>query len=284
MARIISLRLTIFIIGFLLLFALRLGYGYVSLPNGVEVQQYQPRFGADLGFALSRNNYAGQKSGLAGTPSAAAVDQRYEKVASLGVASDDFDRDEDTLRGIATDAGALIQHEQLFGLTGGRQLQLALGVAPAQFDSVIMQLRDIGRLESFQVNKIDKTNEYRQLLAQQASLVKSLENLVALKSRDAELSDFMALEAQILSLENQIQSLGVSVGEFDSEFEFVTIKLAMREVPAPAVRFISFLSRAKVAVEWAVPVYLGLCFTFFLFAAGLWVLSAALRIFRQNQP
>ena len=42
-----------------------------------------------------------------------------------------------------------------------------------------------------------------------------------LKEFDAELADLIALETRILDLETQIQNLGVSVGEFDSEFEFV---------------------------------------------------------------
>ena len=209
------------------------------------------------------------------------MDQRYEKVATLGMVSDSFEDDEVRLRNLAKEAEALIQHEQAFGLTGRRQLQLALGVNPARFDEVIEQVRAIGRAVSFQVDKTDKTNEYRQLLAQQASLQNSLDNLVALKSRDADLSDLVALETRILDLESQIQSLGVSVGEFDSEFEFVTIKLTMREVAAPQRRNISVMQRTKVALEWAVMYYLGLMATLFFFTVVAVLGTLTLRWLRQ---
>ena len=94
-----------------------------------------------------------------------------------------------------------------------------------------------------------------------------------LKARDAELDDLIALESRILDLENQIQALGVSVGEFDSEFEFVTIKLTLSEVRPPVERFIPLLKRAKVALEWTIYASLGIAAAlfFFVLAAVLFV-------------
>lgn len=268
---------------FLALFALRLGFGYVSQPNG-EVLTTPNYSNESYDFELSRKNYAGQnaaKSSLGAMP--ASVDQRFEKVAALGLSSSDFDADESRLRHLAETADALIQHEQAFGLAGRRQLQLALGVPPDNFDSTITEIRNIGRLTGFQVNKLDKTNEYRALLAQQISLQKSRDNLVALKSRDADLAALIALETRILELENEIQSLGVSVGEFDSEFEFVTIKLTLFETAAPTIRNLSLLYRSKVAVEWAVLATMGLMAAFVAFLGGLALFAVVAREFRKTK-
>jgi len=133
------------------------------------------------------------------------------------------------------------------------------------------------------VNKIDKTNEYRALLAQQVSLQKSRDNLISLKSRDADLAALIALEGQILNLETQIQNLGVSVGEFDSEFEFVTIKLTMVETKPDALRNLSLLYRAKVALEWSVLAMMGLCVAFVAFMAGLALLAFVSREMRSRK-
>lgn len=259
-------RLALFLLGFVVFFCLRLGYGYVTSPNGEPIGQslYQPQ--SSYNFEISRKNYAGQKGGGSVGPS--AVDQRYEKVATLGQVTSTFDADEARVRDFASEAGALIQHELAFGLEGRRQLQLALGVAPDDFEGAIETLRGVGRAVSFQVNKTDKTNEYRELLARQESLKTARDNLMALKSREAELGDLIALEARILELESQIQSLGVSVGEFDSEFEFVTVKLTLSEVAPERLRDISFMRRAKTALEWAVQFYALLCVAFALFALG----------------
>ena len=265
---------------FFVLFLLRLGYGYATQPNGVIIEQDVTQSALGYDFELSRKNYAGQKQSAAG-PGPQSVDQRYEKVATLGQVSAQFDEDEAKLRALADTAQALIQHEQAFGLTGRRQLQLALGVPPDAFDAVIGQIREIGKPVSFQVNKTDKTNEYRALLAQQEGLKKSRDNLRALQARDADLADLIALESRILELENQIQALGVSVGEFDSEFEFVTVKLTLSEVRPAVERFIPLVRRAKVALEWTIWASLALSAAFFLFLLGLALLVHVLQMSRR---
>ena len=267
MKTILTRSALIFFLGFMALFLLRLGYGYATQPNGEVIEQGYVQDSLGYDFELSRKNYAGQKSRAVG-PGPQSVDQRYEKVATLGQSSHAFENDEARVRAVAKAVEALIQHEQAFGLEGRRQLQLALGVPPETFDEVIGQLKDIGKPISFQVNKTDKTNEYRALLAQQESLKKSRDNLHALQARDAELGDLIALESRILELENQIQSLGVSVGEFDSEFEFVTIKLTLSELRSPAERFIPLLKRVKVALEWTIWASLAISAAFFLFLLG----------------
>ena len=141
----------------------RLMYGYVTKPNGQPYRQAVSYAGNNsYGFELSKRNYAGQKKG-ARNIGPTAVDQRFEKIATLGIASSDFDHDEARVRSVGKDAEALIQHEQAFGLKGRRQLQLAFGVSPDRFDNVIVELRDVGTAIGFQVNKVDKTNEYRTL-------------------------------------------------------------------------------------------------------------------------
>lgn len=280
MKTVFARRFGLFVLGFVALFLFRLAYGYVSQPNGEVINQGYGMAQVSSDFELSRKNYAGQKKG-GGGGGPTSVDQRYEKIATLGLVSDMFDEDEARVRAIAKTAEALMQHEQAYGLKGQRRLQLAIGVNPALFDEVIGQVRAIGKAVSFQVNKSDKTNEYQELLARQESLRKSRDNLVALKSREAELGDLIALESRILDLESQIQSLGVSVGEFDAEYEFVTIKLTMREVPAPVRRNIGLMARSKVAIEWAVRYYVGLMAAFFLFATAAFLGMLALRWLRQ---
>ncbi|MHA3913747.1 DUF4349 domain-containing protein [Halovulum sp. GXIMD14793] len=269
-----------------MLFALRLGYGYITQPNGQLIHGSQGLYQSNVGydFALNRRNYAGQKGGAKGGINSAgplSVDQRYEKIATLGMTSGTFTEDEASVRQIAKDVEALIQHEQAYGLTGQRRLQLALGVPPEAFDDTIVKIREIGNLVSFQVNKTDKTNEYRALLAKQESLEKSRDNLAELKTRKANIRDLSAIENRILELENQIQALGVSVGEFDSEFEFVTIKMTLTEVGPKQFTHISLIHRSKVAFEWAVKAILMLTAGFFFLTFGLMMLTVLFRFARQ---
>ena len=260
MAAFFRSRIFFFLAGFLIFALLRLGYGYAIYPNGepLNTGQYYAQGALSLDFEVSRKNYAGQKKASAGSLMPQALDQRYEKIAVIGLDTDQFDDDEAHVRSVAKSAGALIQQEQAVGLDGARRLQLALGVPPEAFDDVIASLRKIGKQVSFQVNKTDKTNEYRSLLARQASLQKSRDSLVALQQRDADLEALITLETSILALENQIQDLGVSVGEFDSEYEFVTVKLVLSEIAPVRLRDISLPERSKTAVQWALKWYLAL--------------------------
>ena len=78
-------------------------------------------------FSMTRKNYASQKPG----GSIAVVDtQKYEKVATVGESTSDFDADRAKVESLIASSGALTQYEQQQGLSGHRTLQLGIGVPP----------------------------------------------------------------------------------------------------------------------------------------------------------
>lgn len=241
--------------GFLLLFGLRLGYGYWSQPEGEVSDGYDG--GGTVDFAFERKNYASKKMARpSGTTAPQVVDQKYEKVASLSLVSGAFGEDERRVRAAVDERNGLVQFEQRSGLDGRRVLHLAIGVEPARFDDLVAALRVVGDLRDVQVHKVDKTNEFKELRAQQEALGKTRDGLAGLKSPDSgSLEERIRLEEQILAIEERIQALGVDLGEFDAENEFCTVKLTLAEKrPASAFHF-PFLQRARVALEWTAPLY-----------------------------
>jgi hypothetical protein len=138
---------------------------------------------------------------------------------------------------------------------------------------MLAEVRAIGRLSSIQVDKSDKTNEYKDLAARRASREKARDALTALRAQTgARLEDLIALQNKILEIEEAIQEMGVKLGEFDAENEFVTIHFTLLEERAPASHHVSVAHRIRVAFVWAVEAYaiiLGL-----LLLAGLGVLIA----------
>jgi len=70
----------------------------------------------------------------------------------------------------------------------------------------------------------------------------------------------MQLENRILDIEQQLQGLGVSLGEFDDENEFCTVQFSLLE--GKEVK-ISFMHRVKVALEWTIKFYLRVMVTLF---------------------
>lgn len=266
---------------FLALFLFRLIYGFfiypttpVSgevFPGDIQVQNAnQPIYQDD--FSLNFRNYASKKMVIKGGAGRTTytVDQKYEKIANLKSISSDMDKDEIKIRESIKKFDALIQYEQKLGLKENktRILNLGIGVPPEKFDDMVKELNTIGKIISIQIDKKDKSNEYKELQANKDSLMKVRQSLIALKSRSGRIDEFINLENRLLDIENQIQRLGLNLGEFDSENEFCTIKFSLKEKGA-GIR-ISFLHRIKVAFEWTVKFYLMLIAI--LFFAVLFIL------------
>ena len=255
--------------GFVLLFIFRLLYGYTTVTDSDSL---------DINFVnetgSSSRNYATDKIALkktsmeppsGGQPQAKELNQKYEKIASVRSKTSRFEQDEAQAKRRIKDFGAVIQYEQNSGNPGSRTMQLQVGIQPEKFDSFYLDIQKIGSVLSKQVTKTDKTNEYRQLNAQVTSLEKVRGALMDLKGKGGRIDEFIGLENRILEIEEQLQELGVKIGNYDEENEFCTVKFALQEGQQ---KKITFLHRLKVALEWAAKYYLiiitGLCVALFV--------------------
>ncbi|MEM9495708.1 MAG: DUF4349 domain-containing protein [Pseudomonadota bacterium] len=236
-------------------FALFTGLRFVTITSeNVETE------GALLGpmniaysdFSSGQRNIATQKRSAAAP---AASDQKYEQIANIGAGTKAFEEDEARARAHVEAYAALIQFEQRSGLAGYRRLQLAIGVAPASFDDLVEDLKKLGEISRLQIDKTDKTNEYRDLQAQKVSLEKSRDSLIELKSRDGDVNELINLENRILGLEQEIQALGVNLGDFDAENEFSTVKLSLIEKRQRTDEGSGVLGRLLRAAIWTAQYY-----------------------------
>jgi hypothetical protein len=182
-----------------------------------------------------------------------ASTQKFERTATIKTKTSEYDTDEKLIKDKTKAFNAVIQYEQNIGQKSNRQLHLLIGVSPNLFDSFQVALQKIGTLKGLEITKVDKTNEYRQLNAQKASIEKTLLSLNELKSKTGQIADFVTLNDKILEVEGRLQSLGVELGNFDSENEFCTVKLSLYE--GAAERGVPFIQRLKIAFEWTVKYY-----------------------------
>lgn len=244
---------------YLVLFLYRFVYTFMS-GDGSAAGQRDSYFD---GLANLRKNYASEKGSLntvvlqapaaAAAPSTPISGQKYEKTAVVTSKSSHFEQDDKNIRRKTADYKGIIQYEKAFGLDGSRELHMLIGIAPAVFDSFYMEIRKIGTIQSMSVTKEDKTNEYRQLNAQKASLEKTLSSLQELKSKSGAVGDFVSLHDKILEIEAKLQDLGVELGNFNAENEFCTVKLSLFE--GQPKKGMSFFHRVKVALEWSIERY-----------------------------
>jgi len=249
-------------LGFVLLFLFRLGHGYTKKVNqGVSDSSFLNN------LTNVRNNYATKSykvksnpANQSATQSANQVDQKYEKIADIKTKSSKFDNEEKTIRSNIEQNDGIIQFEQKAGNKGYRRLNLIIGVPPEKFDTLYHQLIRVGIVQSKQITKKDKTNEFKELKAKKNSLTQIRNSLIELKSKGGKIEEFVNLENRILDIEQQLQALGVNLGDFDEENEFCTVKLSLIE---GKVRTISLTHRIIVALEWTIKTYMGILATLF---------------------
>jgi len=276
----ISLKRKLFyiVLGFITLFLIRLAYGYIVYPDGESRLSNLTQQVNRSSFELERKNYASSKmaykTGTVGQQMTSTVDQKYEKVGTLKNLTEAYKEDEKKLYDLVKQQQLMIQLEQKSGRAYGRQLNIALGVVPDKFDSVIKMLREIGKLKHIQIDKKDKTNEYKKLEAKRISLQKARESLLELKQTEGSVGDMIILVNRLLDVENQIQSLSVNLGEFDVQNEFCTVKFTLQEVGK--AKAISITHRVTVALAWAVKFYLGFWIIVVFGLLSLWLLLAVI--------
>ena len=245
---------------FILMFLFRLFYGYTETQSS-GYGDYGESFFDNL--RNLRKNYASEKfssksggfnGGEGGQMQTNA--QKYEKTASVGARSGEFEKEAANIKKSAQQFNAVIQYEQSSGNKGYRVLHLLIGVDPVLFDSFYTVSQTIGHVLSRSVTKVDKTNEYRELNAKKTSLEKTLTSLNELKSRSGSINDYVALHDKILEVEEKLQALGVELGNFDTQNEFCTVRFSLYE--GATKHEASFKQRVKIAIEWTIVYYLRL--------------------------
>lgn len=244
------------VIIFCLLFAFRLIYGYSvkSEENTLDANLFKSTISAKRNYATKKHKVKNNST----NQNIIKVDQKYEKIADVKTKSINFDEDEKLSKSKIKEYNALIQFEQKNGNLGGRVLNLIVGVPPNNFDKLYNSLISIGNIKTKQITKKDKTNEYRELNAQKKSLEKTRTSLLELKSKGGKIDEYISLENRILDIEQQLQNLGISLGDFDEENEFCTVKFSIFESKE---NHIGILPRIKDSLEWTLTVYLQVILT-----------------------
>jgi hypothetical protein len=155
-------------------------------------------------------------------------------------------------------------------------------VPPERFDSFIDAVRAVGRTSQIEIVKNDKTNEYLQLRAKRTTLEKARTALEALKDQGGSTDERVKVQNRLTEIEQQIQDLGVALGDFDSQNELCTVKLTLRE--RTALVQASLGQRVLLATEWTALVFAGLGGGVLMLVVAGWLggglMTFALRLMR----
>lgn len=254
--------------GFLVLFVFRFIYGYTTGMSEMREEYFSDFFSEreELRHNYASDSYKFMKDAAPSykeanpdapaSPAAAQefnVEQKYEKTATIKSRSANFEEDEKKLRTKIKGYNAIIQYEENSGQKGDRELHLSIGIPPEKFDTFYIDVLKIGKVKAKEITKTDKTNEFKNLNARKASLESMRQSLLEIKKQSGRIEEYVNLQNRILEIEQELQNLGVSLGSFDEENEFCTVRLSLYETYEIKV---SMLHRVKVAFEWAAQYYL----------------------------
>lgn len=253
---------------FLLLFIFRL----------IDQQEINPAnysLGESRSFELGKNNYATAQRlvGPAGQP--VGDSQKYEKIATLTELTRAYEADRKRIDDLISKHRGIVQFERATGLVERRTLYLGVGVPPDQFDAFIDAIKAIGANVQVEIIKNDKTNEYLQLRAKRATLEKARTGLEALQTSGGSVDERIHVQNRLTEIEERIQELGVSLGEFDSQNELCTVKLMLRETTRGQSG--SWSRRIIDALEWTSIRYALLGAGFLSLVVGAWLAVSLIR-------
>jgi Domain of unknown function (DUF4349) len=236
--------------------------------------------GSEAQFENARKNYASQKQLSGVAPGVSMGDaQRYEKVGTLTQSTADFDKDKQRVLEVTSASQGVIQLERATGLKGRQVLYLGIGVPPDKFDAFIESAKAIGKNVQIDVVKNDKTNEYLQLKAKRTTLEKARTSLDELKASGGSVEERVNVQNRLTEIEEKIQELGVSLGEFDTQNELCTVKLTLREVRGSANT--SLARRAFHAFEWTAMYYALTAFGLLLLVIAGWLAAGLIAYARR---
>jgi hypothetical protein len=252
-------KILVFTLLFLVFFLGRLGYGYYTTPDKIVKRSARSRVPeAAVDLDSLKKNYATDKYvPRAGVRSMPQTGQKYEKTATVMTGTKEYDKDEQKLRAAIGEHNAIIQFEHNVGRSDvkTRVLQLVIGVRPDSFDKFYTAVKEIGRIESAEVTKVDRTNEYLDLRAQRESLESTRIALMELKRMDGSIDELINLQYRILDIDRQLQSLGVKLGDYDEVNGFCTVRLTMYEDHDVLVYPPDVARRVMIAFKWSLKYY-----------------------------
>ena len=262
------------ILVFLALFAFRIGFaprppGHETGGGGFHQQSVD----------VARKNYATAYVAPGSAGPRPGDSQKYEKVATLTALTNDFEADRKSIDSLVPAHGGIVQHETATGLAGRRMRYLGIGVPPDRFDAFIAAVTAIGRSAQVEIVKIDRTNEYLQLRAKRTTLEKALAGMEAIAATGGSIDERIRAQVRQTEIEQRIQELAVSLGEFDAQNELCTAKLTLREMPAVVSR--AWSARITEALVWTSIRYALLGAGFLCLVIGIWLVVPVARALRR---
>jgi len=195
----------------------------------------------DRSFVSAGANAVESKKALANQPSRAearatqATQAGQEPMiirrATLAILTKEFDAARAALENLVK------AHQGYFGqldvaapASQGRALSATVRVPAAQLDSVLIELRKLGKVQQENQTADDVTRQYVDLVARLSNARETEKRLVEiLRERTGRVSDVLEVEQQIAATRQQIEQMEAERKNMDSEVRYASVDLSITE-------------------------------------------------------
>ena len=171
------------------------------------------------------------RSTTADTAATVLADKKIIRTASLTIATQVFDESLEALTSACTGLGGWIESssESLNSYSGLRTAYLTLRVPQDSLDSYLAGTESLGRITSRSESAQDVTASYQDTATRLETQLALMARLQALITESADLSDLLALEAQIADTQYQIDRLQSSLNSTDRQVSYSTVDVTLKE-------------------------------------------------------
>lgn len=160
----------------------------------------------------------------------AQQEQKIIRTASLTIGTEHYDEALASLRQMCEDAGGWISYssENVTG-AGLRRAYLTLRLPTEQMDSYLSTSGTLGRVISRDESATNVTESYYDTQARLDTQLALMERLQSMVTGTANLSDLLELESKIADTQYTIDSLRSSLNSTDSQVNYATVDITLRE-------------------------------------------------------
>ena len=167
----------------------------------------------------------------------AAAEKKIIRTARLTIYTQTFEMSYENLRALCEADGGWIEasNESTNSHTGLRTATLTLRVPQEALDGYLAGAGELGRITSRSETATDVTASYQDMQIRLDTQLALMERLQGLIPESADLSDLLALEAQIADTQYQIDALTASLARTDRQVTYSTVNVTLYEETAPAL-------------------------------------------------
>jgi len=195
---------------------------------------------SSAGAGAGASNLARTPSTTNGTtyaPDAVGQPARIEQTGSLDlrVGRGDLSATVDQLSALAAANGGFVANSQTHsgGVDGAPSGTVTLQVPVASFSAVLRQAQALGKVSQLTTSATDVTGQYVDLQSRITALEASRQQYLTIMTRASSIGDVLAVQAQLDTLQSQIEQLQGELAVLGSETDYSRVTTAISEVGAP---------------------------------------------------